>query len=263
MAWGLALVLAAQHWGHALATRYTTGRISTGGVAIRPALSVDQLTASMLVLATTVALLVQIYSIAFMNKDPRYPSYTALVLLFTSAMALVVAADELFVLLVGWEVMGACSYFLIAHYWERKAARDGRREGLPDHQVRSTSVCCSGSSWWARQPAPIRISGVLAAVADGRVSTGQATAATLLLLCGVVGKSRAVPAALVAARRHAGADPDQRTDPCGDDGGRRRLPGGPPAAVVPAVHGHDGRACGDRRRSRCSARPASRSSRRT
>ena len=68
----------------------------------------------MLVLATTVALLVQIYSVAYLRGDPRYPSYTALVSLFTAAMALVVTADDLFVLLVGWEVMGACSYFLIA-----------------------------------------------------------------------------------------------------------------------------------------------------
>ena len=192
VAWGLALLLAAQHWGHALATRYTAGRVSTGGIAIRPALSVDQLTASMLVLATTVALLVQIYSIAFMGKDPRYPSYTALVLLFTSAMALVVAADELFVLLVGWEVMGACSYFLIAHYWERKAARDGAVKAFLITRFGDVGLLF-GIFVVGKAAGTYRISGVLAAVADGRVSTGQATAATLLLLCGVVGKSAQFP----------------------------------------------------------------------
>nr|BFF23516.1 hypothetical protein GCM10025732_14810 [Glycomyces mayteni] len=36
--------------------------------------------------------------------------------LFCAAMLLVVAADDLVLLLIGWEVMGACSYLLIAHY---------------------------------------------------------------------------------------------------------------------------------------------------
>ena len=58
-------------------------------------------------------------------RDPRYPSYVALVAVFTSAMGLVVTADDLFVLLVGWEVMGACSYFLIGHHWELELARSG------------------------------------------------------------------------------------------------------------------------------------------
>ena len=55
--------------------------------------------------------------------DPRYPSYAALVSLFTSAMLLVVYSGDLMVLLVGWEVMGICSYFLVGHYWEPEAAR--------------------------------------------------------------------------------------------------------------------------------------------
>ena len=40
-------------------------------------------------------------------------------------MLLVVVADDLFVLLVGWEVMGACSYFLIGHHWELPRRRPG------------------------------------------------------------------------------------------------------------------------------------------
>ena len=40
-------------------------------------------------------------------------------------MVTVVVSDSLFLLLIGWEVMGACSYLLIGHYWERRDARSG------------------------------------------------------------------------------------------------------------------------------------------
>jgi NADH-quinone oxidoreductase subunit L len=51
---------------------------------------------------------------AYLHDDPRYAPYAAQVSLFTGAMLLVVTANDLIVLLVGWEVMGACSYLLIA-----------------------------------------------------------------------------------------------------------------------------------------------------
>ncbi len=70
------------------------------------------------------------------GAEPRYPSYVAFVLLFTSAMALVAVADNLFVLLVGWEVMGVCSYFLISHYWEEGDARDGAVKAFLDDPAR-------------------------------------------------------------------------------------------------------------------------------
>ena len=58
---------------------------------------------------------VQIYSVAYLHDDPRYAPYAAQVSLFTGAMLLVVTSGDLIVLLVGWEVMGVCSYLLIGH----------------------------------------------------------------------------------------------------------------------------------------------------
>ncbi len=84
-------------------------------------------------------------------RGPRWP-------LFTSLMLLVVYSGDLMVLLVGWEIMGICSYFLVGHYWETPEARaaslkaflvtklgdvpfliglfalDRRRRNLPDHR---------------------------------------------------------------------------------------------------------------------------------
>jgi NADH-quinone oxidoreductase subunit L len=105
------------------------GSVFTSTDSIRPAIElstyVDQLSAVMVVLAAVISFLVQVYSLGYLHDDPRYPSYTALVHLFTGAMITVVTADDLWVLLVGWELMGACSYFLIAHHWELPDARAG------------------------------------------------------------------------------------------------------------------------------------------
>jgi len=192
VSWVLALVLAAQHWGSSAASTVVADPIETGGVPITPALAVDQLTASMLVLATTVALLVQVYSVAFMATDPRYPSYTALVSLFTSAMALVVAADDLFVLLIGWEVMGVCSYFLISHYWEGSPARAGAVRAFLMTRLGDLGLLF-GIFVVGDAAGTYRISGVIDASLSGRVTGGQATAAALLILCGAIGKSAQFP----------------------------------------------------------------------
>ena len=45
-------------------------------------------------------------------------------------MVAVVGTDNLFVLLIGWEVMGVCSYLLIGHHWEREDAQSGAVKAL-------------------------------------------------------------------------------------------------------------------------------------
>ena len=86
-------------------------------------LRTDDLTVLLLAMVGVVSACVQVYSIGYLEK--RVASYTALVTLFTAAMVTVVVSDSLFLLLIGWEVMGACSYLLIGHYWERRDARAG------------------------------------------------------------------------------------------------------------------------------------------
>src|SRR5207248_842479 len=94
-----------------------------GGRMLHVGTRVDGLVAVVAVMVCVVALLVQVYSTAYMAGDPRYSVYAAEVSLFTAAMLLVVVAADLFELLVGWEVMGLCSYLLIGHYWQTEGGR--------------------------------------------------------------------------------------------------------------------------------------------
>ena len=191
-AWAAAVAVGVQQWGGADPSVVGDGYVDTGGFPISFVLRVDQLSASMLVLATSVALLVQVYSVGYLRGDPRYPSYVAFVCLFTSAMALVVTADDLFVLLVGWEVMGACSYLLIGHHWELEPARAGAVKAFVMTRVGDLGLLV-GIFVLGKAAETYRVSGVIEAALAGEIGTGTATTACLLVLCGVVGKSAQFP----------------------------------------------------------------------
>jgi NADH-quinone oxidoreductase subunit L len=75
----------------------------------------------MLVVVTLISLLVHVYSTAYMHGDRRYTWYFACLSLFTASMLTLVVADNTIQLLVGWELVGLCSFMLIGHWWEDRA----------------------------------------------------------------------------------------------------------------------------------------------
>ena len=72
----------------------------------------------MLVVVTGVSLAVHVYSLGYMHGDVRFTWFYVVLSLFTGAMLTVVIANNLIMLLVGWEIMGVCSYLLIGHWYE-------------------------------------------------------------------------------------------------------------------------------------------------
>jgi NADH-quinone oxidoreductase subunit L len=172
--------------------RFTYATMPTGTAPVNVTLLVDNLAALMLLLVTTVAFLVLLYSVGYLAGEPRRASYTSLVLIFTAAMATVVLADDFFVLLVGWEVMGACSYFLIGHYWERAEARAGAVKAFLMTRLGDVGFLF-GIFVLGAAAGSFSISAANATAASGAMGTSQATAGMLLVLCGVVGKSAQFP----------------------------------------------------------------------
>lgn len=142
------------------------------------------------VLVGLVATCVQIYSTAYLKDDARYPSYAALVSLFTSAMLLVVYSGDLMVLLVGWEIMGICSYFLVGHYWETPEARAASLKAFLVTKLGDVPFLI-GLFALAADTGTFRITGILAAVTNGGLD--HPTLIALLLLAGVAGKSAQFP----------------------------------------------------------------------
>ncbi|MFB7170763.1 NADH-quinone oxidoreductase subunit L [Streptomyces sp. NPDC056254] len=162
----------------------------TGSVPIDLSLYIDGFAALVAVLVGVVATCVQLYSTAYLREDPRYPSYAALVSLFTSAMLLVVYSGDLMVLLVGWEVMGICSYFLVGHYWETRAARSASLKAFLVTKLGDVPFLI-GLFALATDAGSFRITKILGTVAAGGLD--HPTLIALLLLAGVAGKSAQFP----------------------------------------------------------------------
>ncbi len=188
----LAVVVAFAHLGDRAPTGQVYATVGGPGPAIELALYVDQLSAVTLLLAHVVAFLVQVYSLGYLAGDPRYPSYAALVSIFTGAMTTVVIADDLWVLLVGWELMGACSYFLISHHWELAEARAGAVKAFLMTRTADLGLLFAIFLLGDRF-GTYRISGVLHAIAQTAPARDELALPAVLLAVAVMGKSAQVP----------------------------------------------------------------------
>ena len=78
----------------------------------------DALTAVMLLVITGIGLLIHVYSLGYMGDDEGMTRYFAYLNLFVFFMSLLVLADNLLLLFVGWEGVGLCSYLLIGFWYE-------------------------------------------------------------------------------------------------------------------------------------------------
>ncbi|MQY06114.1 NADH-quinone oxidoreductase subunit 5 family protein [Actinomadura macrotermitis] len=186
----LAAIVAFTVWRDPGTRTGTLATIQTGAVPIRVGLQVDGLAAVVGLMVCCVALAVQLYSVAYMAKDPRVSSYTAFISMFTAAMLLVVFARDLMVLYVGWEIMGVCSYFLIGHHWEDRANSRAAVKAFLVTRLGDAGFLI-GIIVLGVGAGTFDIQGVLAKA--GVMPHATLTAAALLLLAGVAGKSAQFP----------------------------------------------------------------------
>lgn len=96
--------------------------IGSGDLQVNWSLLVDPLTAVMMLLVTCVSALVHLYSIGYMSHDHAKPRFMAYLSLFTFFMLMLVTADNLIQLFLGWEGVGLCSYLLIGFWYHKPEA---------------------------------------------------------------------------------------------------------------------------------------------
>jgi len=155
---------------------------------------VDGLTAVMVVVVTSISLCVHIYSLGYMKGDVRFTWFYTVLSLFTSAMLVVVLANNLFQLLVGWEVMGVCSYLLIGHWWEDHVNSSSAIKAFITTRVGDVPfmfgifVLISITGFTTSN-----IPAISDVVSHGGASVALVSAAALLLFGGTIGKSAQFP----------------------------------------------------------------------
>ena len=96
--------------------------LRSGRFVVDLGLYIDQLTVLLLLLVTGVSFVVHVYSSRYMIGEQRYSRFFAVMALFTFAMVTLVMSSNLLMIFMCWEIMGICSYLLISHQANRKAA---------------------------------------------------------------------------------------------------------------------------------------------
>jgi NADH-quinone oxidoreductase subunit L len=109
--------------------------IQIGTLQLDVAFTFDPLSAVMVSVVTGVGFLIHIYSTGYMAEDADYARYFAYLNLFTFAMLLLVMADNLVVLFVGWEGVGLCSYLLIGFWYEKSENADAGKKAFIVNRV--------------------------------------------------------------------------------------------------------------------------------
>ena len=107
----------------------------SSGRTFQVGIMVDGLAVMMLFVVTAISLLVHIYSTEYVAGDRRYTHYFAFLSLFSSSMLFFVISENVLQAIVGWELVGVCSFALIGHWWEEKPNSDAALKAFLTNRV--------------------------------------------------------------------------------------------------------------------------------
>jgi NADH-quinone oxidoreductase subunit L len=165
--------------------------ISVGSFTVGATLRLDLLSATMILVVTGVGFLIHVYAIGYMDGDPRYGRFFAYLNLFVFFMLLLVLADNFALLYVGWEGVGLCSYLLIGFWFEKTENAVAAKKAFVTTRIGDTLMLI-GLALIVSRFGTLDFGSVLGAPGE-TIAQGTATAISLLLFAGAVGKSAQIP----------------------------------------------------------------------
>jgi NADH-quinone oxidoreductase subunit L len=159
----------------------------------RVALYLDPLAVVMVAVVTGVGFLIHLYSARFMGRDEGHNRFFAYMNLFVASMLILVLADNLLLLYLGWEGVGLCSYLLIGFWYKDAANARAAIKAFVVTRVGDAAMAI-GLLLLFMSLGTLEIQPLMAKAADRwPAGCGMAMAAAALLLGGAVGKSAQLP----------------------------------------------------------------------
>ncbi len=153
----------------------------------------DALTVVFMFVITFVGFLIHLYSAEFMYEEEGYSRFFAYMNLFIGAMLILVMADNLLLLYLGWEGVGLCSFLLIGFWYKDNANSAAARKAFIVTRVGDTSMAI-GLFLLIMSFNTLNIQEILSrASSEWITGSGIAVAAAFLLLGGALGKSAQLP----------------------------------------------------------------------
>ena len=167
--------------------------ISIGNLTIDFGFRFDSLTLTMMFVITFVGFLIHLFSTEYMKGDDDFHLFFAYMNLFVSSMLILVMADNLIFLYLGWEGVGLCSYLLIGFWYKDPANGAAARKAFIVTRIGDVSMLL-GIAILVANLGTLNIQDILS-LAPARLGSGSTLSilAAALLLGGAVGKSAQVP----------------------------------------------------------------------
>ncbi|MEY2474515.1 MAG: NADH-quinone oxidoreductase subunit [Actinomycetota bacterium] len=162
--------------------------IHVGALKVDAALLVDPLSITMALFVTGVGTLIHLYSIGYMHGDEKYPKFFVYLNLFAFSMLMLVLGSSLLVAFLGWEGVGACSYFLISFWFDRPTAAAAGKKAFITNRVGDVGFMLAMSLTF------VTIHSLnFTDLNHASLTTATATGIALLLFLGACGKSAQLP----------------------------------------------------------------------
>jgi NADH-quinone oxidoreductase subunit L len=164
--------------------------MNVGGLDVHVGFLADPLSITMALFVTGVGALIHLYSVGYMHGDERYPTFFVYLNLFAFSMLMLVLADSFLLTFLGWEGVGACSYFLISFWFERESAASAGKKAFVTNRIGDFGFMLAMFLIFATFGS---LNYVPVLEEAGTLAKGTATAIALLLFLGAVGKSAQIP----------------------------------------------------------------------
>jgi NADH-quinone oxidoreductase subunit L len=166
--------------------------VPVGSLQVDLAFLVDPLSITMCLFITGIGALIHLYATGYMHGDPRFSKFFLYLNLFVLSMLMLVLGENLLVTFLGWEGVGACSYFLISFWHERESAATAGKKAFVTNRVGDWGVMMAMFLAF-EAVGTISYGGINAAAESGAMSQTTATAIAMMLFVGAAGKSAQLP----------------------------------------------------------------------
>jgi NADH-quinone oxidoreductase subunit L len=174
-----------------LFTQHLFDWITVGSFRVGADLRLDALSATMILVVTGVGSLIHLYSIGYIEGDPRSGRFFAYLNLFVFFMLMLVLGANYLVLYLGWEGVGLCSYLLIGFWFEKTENANAAKKAFVTTRIGDTAMLV-GLAFIVWKFGTLDFEAVFGA-AGATLTEAAATGIALLLLGGAVGKSAQIP----------------------------------------------------------------------
>jgi NADH-quinone oxidoreductase subunit L len=164
--------------------------IPAGRFVVDVGFFIDNLTACLLIVVTTIGLLVHVYSIGYVSHDPGYWRFFAYLNLFMFSMLLLVLADSFLAVFVAWELVGLCSYLLIGFWYRKRSAALAAKKAFLVNRVGDVGFALGIMLIFASL-GTLDIREVIGRA--GELDSTTIVAISLLIFAGAMGKSAQFP----------------------------------------------------------------------